>query len=178
MEFLKLIEQRESCRSYKKEPISRDKLDAVISAARLAPSACNSQPWKFIVVDEAEVLDKMPSAIIKEGVSANRFTPDASAFIVVCETKAKLAPTCTCHSQFFAQMDIGIATAYLSLAATDMGLSNCIIGWFDEGKVKDILNIPEDVTVRLIISLGNSSGTEPRKKTRKDSADILSYNKW
>ncbi len=176
MKFNELIKQRESCRSYSTKPVETEKLTALIESAILAPSACNSQPWHFVVVNDKEKASKMPS--ILQGSGINKFTDSVQAFIVVCETKAKLMAGATCDSQHYAQMDIGLTVAHLVLKATEIGLSTCIMGAFAEEPLKEFLSIPSEVKTRLVIAVGYAKEEKIREKKRKDFNDVCSFNQW
>lgn len=173
MKFDEILNKRQSCRSYSTKPVEKEKLISLIEAAKSAPSACNSQPVKYVVVNDNDTVEKMP-----ELMEFNKFTKDVRAFIVVCETKAKLMKRATCDSQFYAQMDIGLAVANITLKATEQGLSTCIMGCFDDKGLKELLSIPEETVIRLVISVGYSKDEKIRDKSRKDFNEICSFNKW
>lgn len=173
--FFELVEKRESCRNYSDKPVTKEQLIKCISAARLAPSACNSQPWSFIVVNNRKKAVEL--AKCTQSMGMNKFTDNAPAFIVITEEKANLSATVGAKfkKQEYAQMDIGIATAHICYSATEQGLSTCIIGWFNEKSVKELLNIHEDKRVRLIISIGYANYQNLRNKSRKNLDDIMQY---
>ncbi len=177
MNFLELSEKRESCRSYSDKPVDKKLLLNILKAAGNTASACNSQPWKFVVCTD-DTAKKMPDCIINPDFKINGWVGEAPVFIVVCETKARLFKGATVDSQYFAQMDIGNAVGTLCYAASDVGLSTCIIGMFDEQKIKALLNIPDDITVRLIVTLGYSKTDDVRIKSRKQLDDIVSFNSF
>lgn len=175
MDFKHLALKRESCRDYTGEAVPHEMLCEILESARLAPSACNSQPWRLIAAEgkTAEKLRPMTQA-----GGANRFTDAVSTFVVICETKATLRAGVAEDSQKFAQIDTGIVTAMLTLAAADNGVASCIMGCFDEAGTKQLLSIPEDAKVRLIIALGYANAKEPRKKNRKPEAEVQSFDRW
>lgn len=175
MDFLKLITVRESCRNYTGEPVPREKLVAVLNAARMAPSACNSQPWSFVVADNPEAARRAAECVQDSG--ANKFTDQAPAFIIVLEERAQLSPRIadTMDSQHFAQIDIGLVTAHLCLAAAEEGLGTCIMGLFNEEKTKAYFDIPADKRVRLIVSVGYSADQAPRTKKRKTLDEVARF---
>ncbi|MEG2204767.1 MAG: nitroreductase family protein, partial [Oscillospiraceae bacterium] len=131
-----LFEQRQSCRSYQSKPVEPEKLDACIRAARLAPSACNSQPWRFIVVNEPQRVEQLAKCVQETGM--NRFTDGCTAFVVILEGNQSLSARFggAMKDQKYAGIDIGLATAQLVLTAADEGLGSCILGWFNERKLK------------------------------------------
>ena len=177
MDFKELVNKRESCRSYNDKKVSRDDLIDIIEMARMAPSACNSQPWKLIVVYN-EKAELVPKLLQEEDRQINRWSNEVTSFILVCETRATLMPGVKCDSQYYAQMDIGIITANLTLAATSKSISTCIIGCFHEKELKALFNIPNDVNIKLVIALGYANKDEIRNKVRKPFDEVASFNSW
>ena len=179
MEFSELIKRRESCRDYDEtKKVSREDLTAMVEAARLCPSACNSQPWHLVVVDTPELASKMAGFLHVKEWGTNIHTHQVPAFIIVTEeTPAKLRPRIEERfgSQHFAQLDIGGVTAYLTLKAADLSLSTCIMGVFQEEEIKAMLSIPEEFKIRLIVSVGYAKTPKIREKIRKDMAEIVTY---
>lgn len=175
MDFFELIKVRESCRSYADRPVEREKLVSCIEAARLAPSACNSQPWRFIVVHRPDLVAPLSGCLASQGI--NGFTKSCPAFIVVIEEKAKLSRRIAevLPSQTYAQLDVGIATAHIVLAAAEQGLSTCIMGWLDEEKLKTLLSIGEEEKVRLVVAVGYAAEVGQRAKVRKPVEEIATF---
>ena len=173
--YFDLIARRESCRAYAPTPVEREKLLRCLEAARLAPSACNSQPWHFTAVTEPSLVKSL--APCTQGGAMNRFTSQAPAFVVVTEEQANLTARLgeKIKDQQYAQVDIGLATAHFCLAATAQGLSTCILGWFDEDKVRELLSIPKAKRVRLILCVGYAQTDEIRPKKRKALEDIAAF---
>jgi nitroreductase len=173
--FFELIAKRESCRNYLSTPVEQAKLEKCIEAARLAPSACNSQPWSFTAVSSVELAPKVAKCLQEMGM--NKFTDACPAFIIITEEKATLSAKLggKVKDQNYAPIDIGLATAQLCLQATEQGLGTCIIGWFDEQRLKDLLGIPKEKRIRLVISIGYPADKEPREKRRKNIEDIVRY---
>ncbi len=178
MNFFELITRRESCRSYLDTPVSREKLVACVEAAGLAPSACNSQPWHFIIVDEADAKKKLLEATVDVIPGMNGFAAQAPAAIIVLEGKATLLARMggSINHQHYAHMDVGNALAYLTLSATELGLDTCILGIFNENKLKASFDIPESFRVRAVVLFGYPKRPGPRKKSRKALNEILSLN--
>ena len=180
MDFLDLVRQRQSDRSFDKDkPVEEDKIMALIEAARLAPSACNGQPWKFIIVDDPQIKDKVAKCCVSNVLLMNHFTQQAPLHIVVVEEKTNLTSGIGCKVKHkdFKQMDIGIAAENICLTAASLGLGSCMVGWFNEDKMKEILNIPKDRRIWLDIVIGYP--TKPtREKKRKSIEQICSRNKY
>ncbi len=175
MTFKELALKRESCRDYSDKPVDHDILADVMETACLSPSACNSQPWKLVAAEGEQAVALRP--FVQE-CGRNKFAVNVPAFVAVCETKAKLLPGVRDNEQHFAQMDVGMVTMMLTLAAADAGLSTCILGCFNEEKVKEVLSIPDEAVVRLVIAVGYGKTEEPRKKIRKEASEVRSFQRW
>ncbi len=170
MTFFELINKRESCRDYSDKKVDKELLIKCIDAARLTPSACNSQPWSFVVVNSEEKSPLIAKCTQTNGI--NKFTSNVPAFIIVCEEEAKLIGGV---SQKYAQGDVGMAVMNICYAATELGLSTCIMGAFDDKEIKKILNLPEDKNIRLVLAVGYAKTDKIRNKVRKSINDIMTY---
>lgn len=177
IKLLELINKRQSDRAYLSNPIEDDKLERILEAGRLAPSACNAQPWKFIIVNEQELKNKIADCTSSKILGMNHFTKQAPVHIVIVEEKANFTSNAgsLIKNKQFPLIDIGITAEHICLQATAEGLGTCMLGWFDEPKVKKLLNIPKSKRVPLIITLGYPAN-ETREKRRKDLKEIISYN--
>ena len=181
MEFNELIQQRQSVRRYQNIPVERDKIEKLIEAVHLAPSACNSQPWKLIIVDDPELKNEVAQATISKTISFNRFALEAPVIAVLVIEKAKLIARIggSIKNQEYPQYDIGIAAAHFCLQAADLGLGTCMIGWFEEKKIQQLLNIPKKRKIGLLITLGYPpDGYKKRKKIRKPPDEICGFNSY
>lgn len=178
MKFLDLVKTRQSVRKYLDKPVEREKIEHCLEAARLAPSASNSQPWSFIVVDEPKLKEAVSKETFSQLISFNRFSLQAPVLIVLISEKSgflnKVAEAI--KDKQFSLIDIGIAAEHFCLQATEEGLGTCILGWFNEKGVKKLLNISPSKRVELIITVGYSESTEIRPKKRKEMDQIRSYN--
>lgn len=175
----KLIERRQSCRNFQTKPVPIELIENCIDAARLAPSACNSQPWKFIVINEPSRSEQVALALQEGGM--NRFAKNCPAFIVVVECSQNITAKVgeRLKNQQYAGIDLGLATANLTLMATEQGLDSCILGWFDERKLRMLLHIPKTRRVRLVVALGYRSEEDVlREKIRKPLSEVMSLNKF
>ncbi len=177
--MLDIILRRQSDRRYSNKPVEPAKLERIIEAARLAPSACNAQPWKFIVVNDASLIKKIALAASARIIGMNTFIAQAPVLIVVIREKPNFSSKVgsTIKNKDYSLIDIGITTGNLCLQAAAEGLGSCIIGWFDENEVKEILTIPRSKRVELIITLGYSL-SDHRLKKRKPGEEVVSYNKY
>ncbi len=178
--FLNLVKERQSDRVYLDKDIEPEKIERCIEAARLAPSASNAQPWKFIVVNKPELKNKIADATANRVIGINHFTKQAPVHIVIVKENANFNSKfgATFKRKNFPLIDIGIAAEHICLQATSEGLGTCILGWFHEKKVKKLLNIPRNKRVMLIITIGYPKKEKNRKKIRKDYAETVSYNKY
>lgn len=181
MEFSELIKQRQSVRKYQSIPVEREKIEKLIDAVHLAPSACNSQPWKLIVVDEPGLKNEVAKATFSKTISFNKFAVEAPVIAVLVMEKAKLIAQIggLVKNQEYIQYDIGIAAAHFCLQAADLGLGTCIIGWFDEKKIQQLLHIPKKRKVGLLITLGYPpEDYKKRKKIRKPLDEFCGFNSY
>jgi nitroreductase len=175
MNFLEIANIRQSCRSYDEErPVEQEKLDAILEAARLSPSACNGQPY-HITVCRGESSKEV--ALLTRGLGGmNKFAVQAPVLLVISEMPYCRAAgvAAKAKNNDYRSMDIGIACAYLTAEAAAQGLATCILGWFDDSKVRKLCGIEQPV--RLIITLGYAKEGDPlRKKVRKDLNELVSY---
>ena len=179
IQMLELIKSRQSDRKYSSQPIEKEKLERIVEAGRMAPSACNAQPWKFVVVDDAALTAKLADAASAKLLNMNTFASQAPAMIIVVREQANFSSRvgATIKNKDYSLIDIGIASENICLQAEAEGIGSCMLGWFDESMVRKILGIPKSKRVELIIILGYAQG-EKRGKTRKDKDDTVAYNKY
>lgn len=173
MDFSKLMYDRQSCRSYDaSREVEQEKLTAVLEAARLAPSACNGQPYHFTVCRGAKATEVAKAT---QGMGMNKFATQAPVLIVVSEENyvASAAMGAKLKKNDYRSMDIGIAVAYLTAAATEQGLSTCILGWLDDEKLRTACNLQHPA--RLVITLGYAADEAIRPKKRKDMEELVTY---
>ena len=171
MNFTEIAETRQSCRNYDAcRPVEEEKLDRILASARLAPSACNGQPYK-ITVCKGEAAKRVAKAT--QGMGMNKFATDAPITLVISEKP--YVPTAALGAKVkkndYRSIDIGIVSAYITAAATELGLSTCILGWLDSDKIRKICNIDGDV--RLVITLGYASEGETLREKKRKAADEL-----
>ena len=180
MQFFDLVKRRQSVREYTDKPVERDKIDRCLEAARLAPSACNSQPWKFIVVDDPRLKESLARNTFGKLVSFNHFTLQAPVLILIVSAKPNLSSKIggMVKKRPFYLIDTGIAAIHFCLQAVEEGLGTCILGWFNERGIKHLLKIPATQRIDLIISLGYPKSAEIRPKARKELNQMSSYNQY
>lgn len=172
--FTELVKTRRSCRSFNDKPLDKETVYRIADLARLAPSACNSQPWKmYCVTDEARV-EKVREALSEGGM--NSFLSGAKAFIAAAETspsdlKANVAKRFS--TDRFVKYDVGELVAYLTLGAKSAGVESCIIGWVNEGKLRSALDLPEGESCAVVVALGYSDTPVPQKIRKAESETIV-----
>ena len=176
MDFSELVQKRQSDRKYASRPVERDLVVTCLEAARLAPSACNSQPWKFVVVDDRELVRKVGEAAA--GMGMNGFAREVPVIVAVVLEKMNLTARIgsVIKDKEYSLLDVGIAVEHFCLQAAELGLGTCIMGWFNEKMVKELLGI-RGKRVPLLVSLGYPAG-ENRKKIRKSMDEMSSWNKY
>ena len=172
MNFLEIANTRQSCRSYdESRTVEPEKLDAILQAVQLAPSACNGQPY-HITVCKGQIAKDVAAAC--QGMGMNKFAPQAPIMLVISEMPyvKSAAVGAKLKNNDYRSIDIGIVTAYLTAEATAQGLSTCILGWLDDEKIRKICDL--DHPVRLVISLGYAKDDGIREKKRKSLDELVS----
>ncbi len=168
--ILRCIEKRYSVRSYQNKSVEPEKLNRVLEAARVAPSAKNFQEWRFIVVQDAETRKKLMVAANNQS-----FVAEAPVVIVCCAVNTDYVMRC---GQLAYPIDVAIAIDHMTLQAAEEGLGTCWIGSFYEDQVKRILGIPENnIKVVELLTLGYPKDKQPERK-RKAIDQIVCYEKW
>lgn len=174
MNFTEIAQNRQSCRSYDAgREVEQEKLNAILESSRLAPSACNAQPYK-ITVCRGEAAAKVAKAV--QGMGMNKFASDAPVLLVLSEQpyNATAALGAKVKKNDYRSIDIGIMTAYLTAEATAQGLSTCILGWLDDAEIRKICDL--DAPVRLVVTLGYAKEDDKlRQKKRKDMTELVAY---
>ena len=172
MTFTELAQTRQSCRSYDPDRgVEEEKLSRILESARLAPSACNGQPY-LITVCHGETAKRVAKAT--QGMGMNKFATDAPVMLVISEKPyvATAALGAKVKKNDYRSIDIGILAAYLTAEATEQGLDTCILGWLDDREIREICDL--DGAVRLVITLGYAKdGDKLRQKKRKDLEELV-----
>ena len=171
MNFTEIAKNRQSCRSYDTtRTVEREKLDAILEAVRLSPSACNGQPY-HLTVCTGDTAKQAAQAVM--GMGMNKFAADAPVMIVISEENyvASAALGARVKKNDYRSIDIGIAAAYLTAEATAQGLSTCILGWLDDEKIREICGL--DKPVRLVITLGYATANDALRPKKRKSLDEL-----
>ncbi len=172
MNFTEIAQTRQSCRKYDSErPVEQEKINAILESARLSPSACNGQPYHFTVC-KGEIASR--AAKYTQGMGMNKFADDAAALIIISEKpyNATAALGAKAKHNDYRSIDIGIAAAYITAEAAAQGLGSCILGWFDNDKLRALCGI--DGTIRLVITIGYPAPNDPlRTKKRKSLQELV-----
>lgn len=178
--FLDLAIRRRSIRAYAARPVDRDKIERCLEAARLAPSACNSQPWQFIVIDNPGLREQVASATSSKILPLNHFTRQAPVLVVVVAERAKAFARVGAQvkDKPFAMMDVAIAAEHFCLQAAEEGLGTCMLGWFSEERVRSLLNIPGTARPALILTLGYAENPDTPPSKRKAREAISAWNAY
>ena len=176
MNFKEIAENRQSCRAYDpSRPVESEKLEAILASARLSPSACNGQPY-HITVCQGETANRVAKATQSMGM--NKFASDAPVMLVISEKPyvKTAALGAKVKNNDYRSIDIGILAAYITAEATAQGLGTCMLGWFEDAKLREMCGL--DAPVRLVITLGYPvEGDKLRPKKRKEIEELATLLK-
>lgn len=170
LSILKAIANRRSIRHYSDKPVEKEKIDVILEAARLSPSANNNQPWSFTVVTQQDIKNKLLPAYPR------KWFPTAPVIIVAC-ANPETAWSRQDGEELW-KVDVAIAVQSMNLVANELGLGTCFLAAFDEQKMKDALGIPDDVRVILLLTVGYSAEEKGPVVERKSSEEIIHYERW
>ena len=176
--LMKIIRERYSCHNYQARPVDRDMILSCCEAARLAPSACNSQPWRFIIIDNSALRKRICDEIFKGHWGAiNSFARKAPVLVVVVSEKGNFMARVgnLVRDTRYYLMDVAIAVDHFVLRAAELGLGTCWIGWFGEKVLKKILGLSGSVRLDLVLTLGYPAD-QPGEKKRKSLESMVSFN--
>jgi len=178
MTFLELAARRQSVRAYLDKPVAREKLARCLEAARLAPSASNSQPWRFVVADEPSLKDAVADETFSKLVSFNSFVPQAPVLVLVMAERPGLLMQIggALKRKPLHLFDVGIACEHFCLQAAEEGLGTCMLGWFNERRIKKIVGLPRGRRLVLLICVGYPREDAVRVKKRKPLEELVRYN--
>jgi nitroreductase len=170
MEVYEAIRLRKAVRSYQDRSVEKDKLERVLGAARLAPSARNMQEWRFVLVT-----DRATREALRQTANNQAFVAEAPVVIACCAVKSDHVMRCGQPSY---PIDVALAVDHLSLAAVAEGLGTCWIGAFDETEAKRVIKAPSDVRVVALLTLGYPVDASPVSKNRLPLQEIVRYERW
>lgn len=181
MPLIDLLKQRRSVRNFLDKPVEREKIIICLEAARLAPSASNSQPWSFLVVDDHALRDRLCRDAFSGPYLINSFGKKAPVILVVISEQSKFLTRIAAvfrGTQFYL-IDIGIVVEHFVLQAEELGLGTCWIGWFNEKAVKKTLSIPETKKVDILVAVGyRDTSISFNEQKREKLEDIIAFNNY
>ena len=170
MDVFEAIKTRKSVRSYLQKPIEQEKLNRILEAVRLAPSAANFQEWRFVIARDAEVKHQLAAS-----TESYDFIAEADAVIACCAENPGHVMPCGIPSY---TVDVSIAIDHLTLAAVAEGLGTCWIGAFDPEKAKNAIGAPENVVIVELLSIGYPADTSIKQKSRIAVSEFVRYDRW
>ena len=175
--FLKFAAARRSIRAFQDQPVEREKLELCLEAARWAPSACNAQPWKFVVVDDPILKKRLAAAVFSGAYAINRHAETAPVLVAVVSQHGSALAWVGNQVQgtVFRLVDIGIACEHFVLQAQELGLGTCWLGWFDAKAAARLLGVPRGHRVEMLLSVGYPA-EKPGPRPRRSLAEMSSFN--
>jgi nitroreductase len=176
--FLELVKKRRSVRDFSPRAVEREKIELCLEAARLAPSACNGQPWRFLVFDQPEKKSDLCRAASSGIYRTSGFISRAPVIIVALSLRGKILPDLAGRFQgkHYPLIDLGIAGEHLVLQAAEAGLGTCWVGWFNGPAVKKLLGLPKGETPIALIPLGYPAEEKSASPSRKGLEEIAAFN--
>lgn len=177
--FFDLVEQRRSIRRFLDKPVEREDIMKCIESARLAPSAENAQPWRFLIVDDPDLKARFAREVFSGIYSVTKFAAKAPVLILVLARLQVLTHRIGKQIQNiqFHLLDIGIAGEHLVLQAQDMGLGTCWLGWFNVRRARKFFRIPQKYKIVAMLALGYYDSPPSRQRRRKSFEEIAWFNK-
>jgi len=178
--FLALVRSRRSVRRYLDKPVEREKILACLEAARLAPSAENVQPWRFLVIDEPGLKERFAGAAFSGIYSFSRFAAKAPVLVLILARPDLLANSIGKQIQdiSFYLIDVGIAGEHFALQAEELGLGTCWIGWFNSRRTRKLFGIPRSFKIVCLLAVGYAEGKPARERARKALEEIAWFNRF
>ena len=178
MDFETVVKTRRSVRKYLDKPVEKEKIEHILEAARLAPSAENAQPWRIIVLNEPDLIKKVGNAAFSGIYMPSSFASKAPVLLVFLANPSKIVNIVgkQIRKVEFYLLDMGIAGEHASLAAVNEGLGSCWIGWFNEKGVRKVLDIPKKYKVISLMALGYPAVTPKNEHKRKSGDAVVRFN--
>jgi nitroreductase len=179
MKFSELVQKRQSTRKFSDRPVPREMIEQCLEAARFAPSACNSQPWSFVVVEELELKNRLVREAMGGVYKTNAFVMDAPLLVVIVTEASSYIARLGGYLRHvkYNLIDIGVAGEHLVLQAAELGLGTCWLGWFKESAVRRVLGLPRQTQIDVMIAMGFPAVNDPlRPKLRKPLAEVARFS--
>jgi nitroreductase len=177
--FLELVKSRISIRRFSERPVTREDIEICLEAARVAPSAENAQPWRFVVIDDPAIKDPFARQVFSGIYGVSKFAARAPVLIIILAKLNVITHRIGRQIQnvSFHLIDIGIAGEHLILQAEELGLGTCWIGWFDVRKARKFFKVPKKYRIISLIALGHYDEKSTRERKRKPHNEIIFYNR-
>jgi len=176
--FQKILRNRRSIRRFLPTPVDPEKLRACLEAARLAPSAHNAQPWRFVIVDDPELKDRLTAAAFSGIYTGSKFAAQAPVIIVLLVKRGLVAHHLGGRFQnvHYHLIDMGIAGEHIVLQAEEFGLATCWMGWFNYRRVRKVLKVPRKFKVVSMMPIGYAEKRPNREPPRKTFEEVVTFN--
>jgi nitroreductase len=185
MDVFEAIKWRRSVRKFSTQKVEREKVLQILEAARLAPSSSNRQAWHFVVVDDPSVIKQIPGTVPVGTQRIITFIKDAPLVIIGCYSKAFTHYVAQLAGHENHLVDVSIAMTHMTLAATELGIGSCWVGWYGESKLRTILKIPRRYRVVALLVLGYPAEPSTKEsiagipaRPRKSLKEIVSHNRF
>ena len=176
-DFIEIARKRRSVRRYRPDPVPRDMIEKCLEAARLAPTACDTQSWRFIVT-EGDLKDRIARECLGEQPVPNKWAIQAPVIVVMASARDMVTHRIGAglKGTRYDLIDAGIAGEHFVLQAAELGLGSCWLGWYRKRKIKRMLGLKAGWEVTALITLGYPE-SEPGEKARKPLDEIREYRK-
>lgn len=175
-EFLDLCRRRLSCRAYKPDPVPREMIEKILEAARIAPSACNKQPWRFLVATDPAVRRKILDAGIIPGIGMDWLAGAPVILVLGMKRSFITHKVATRISKVdYPLLDLGIAGEHAILQATELGLGTCWVGWINPEAIRKAINWPREILPQSIIPIGWPAEPLPQPRPRLGMNEIAEW---
>ncbi len=183
MDVFKAIKWRRSVRRFSAQGVEQEKVLQILEAARLAPSSSNRQAWHFVVIDDKKIIEQIPGTVPVGTRRIVSFVENAALVIVGCYTKALTHYIAQLAGHENHLVDVSIAMAHMTLAATELGIGTCWVGWYGESRLHKLLKLPRRYKVVALLVLGYPAYPSTEEaiggipaRPRKELKDIVSHN--
>jgi nitroreductase len=176
--FQRILRGRRSIRRFLPTPVEPEKLRACLEAARIAPSAHNTQPWRIVVVDDQALKERLAAAAFSGIYTGSKFAAQAPVILVLLARPGQIAARLGSRIQGvpFYLIDMGIAGEHIVLQAEELGLATCWMGWFSYRRARKVLGIPRGFKLVAMMPLGYAASRPRREPPRRAYEEIVAFN--